>query len=166
MNWKKFFIAFIAAFVFAHCFVSSSSAQSASPERLVDDFAKAWNSHDGKAFDRLFTDDVIWVPIAEVRTEGRIVKELAEIHTTGWAKSTTVIPSATKVRTLRPDVAVILFHLTLAGRLDKQQKRMPDVDRAMIVVAVKGSDGWRIAAGQITKPAPTVINPPPPRFAK
>lgn len=51
MNWKKLFIAFVAAFVFAHCFVASSSAQSASPERLVDDYAKAWNSHDGKAFD-------------------------------------------------------------------------------------------------------------------
>ena len=149
MNWKQFFIAFFAAFVFAHCFVASSSAQSASPERLVDDYAKAWNSHDGKAFERLFTDDVIWVAADGGRTECSIGKELAEIHTIGWAKHSTVIPSATKVRTLRPDVAVIFFHLTLAGH---QQGKPIEVDRAMIVVAVKGSDGWRIAAGQITKP--------------
>ncbi len=160
MNWKKLFIALVAAFVFAHCFVASSSAQSASPERLVDDYAKAWNSHDGKAFDRLFTDDVIWVAGDAGRTEGSIGKELAEIHTTGWAKETTVTQSAIKVRKLRRDVAVILFHLTLAGQVDG--KSMPAVDRAMIVVAVKRSGGWRIAAGQITKPAPRpVINPRP-----
>ena len=151
MNWKKLFIAFVAAFVFAHCFVASSSAQSASPETLIDDYGKAWNSHDGKAFERLFTDDVIWVAADGGRTECSIGKELAEIHTTGWAKETTVTQSAIKVRTLRPDVAVILFHWTLVAQ---QQGKRVEADRAMIVVAVKGSDGWRIAAGQITKPAP------------
>lgn len=151
MNWKQFFIAFFAAFVFAHCFVASSSAQSASPETLIDDYGKAWNSHDGKAFERLFTDDVIWVDGQGKRTEGRIGKDLADIHTMAWAKETTVTQSAIKVRTLRPDVAVILFHGTLVAQ---QQGKRIEADRAMIVVAVKGSDGWRIAAGQITKPDP------------
>jgi hypothetical protein len=41
------------------CFAVTSLAQSASPEAVVDDFVKAWNSHDPKAFDRLFIDDAI-----------------------------------------------------------------------------------------------------------
>jgi len=61
----------------------------------VDDFVKAWNSHDPKAFDRLFIDDAVWVPVAEARTEARkdIVKDFAEIHAT-WAETTTVSQSA------------------------------------------------------------------------
>src|SRR5260370_13908167 len=59
------------------CLPVSSSAQSASPEAIVGDFVKAWNSHDMKALDRLLTDDAIWVPVAEVIDEGRgnIVKD-------------------------------------------------------------------------------------------
>jgi uncharacterized protein (TIGR02246 family) len=146
--WKA-----LAPLFLAICFPVSISAQSVSPEAIVDDFVKMWNSQDMKALDRLFTDDATWVPAAEVIDEGRgnIVKDFSEAHTT-WAKTTTVVPtSATKVRTLRPDIAVVLFHL---GFVEKQGNRIPDIDRAMLVVAVKQSDGWRIAVGQITKQSP------------
>jgi uncharacterized protein (TIGR02246 family) len=129
--------------------------QSTTPAAAVDDFAKAWNSHDAKAFERLFTEDITWVPIAEVRAEGRsdLVKELAEIHTT-WAKNTTVTQSATKVQSVTPNVAVVFFHSLLAGQLDDDGKPLPAADRAMMLVTVKQPDGWRIAAGQVTKPLP------------
>ena len=141
--------------MFAVCLAATSVAQSASPEAIVDDFAKAWNSHEAKAFERLFAEDVIWVPVAEVRAEGRadLVKELAEAHAT-WAKSTTVAQSDTKIQMLGPDVAVVFFHSLLAGQRDEQGKPMPAADRAMMVVVVKQPDGWRIAAGQVTKPSP------------
>ena len=149
--WKLLALMFLSIF-----FVTRSSAQSVTPEATVDDFVKAWNTHDGKAFDRLFTDDVIFVSVAEVRDEGRpdVVKGFTAIHTTGWANNTTVFPSAIKVRTLRSDVSAVLFHMSLAGRQDEQGKRMPDVDRAMLFVAVKKKDGWRIAVGQVTKQSP------------
>jgi hypothetical protein len=66
-----------------------------------------------KAFDRLFTDDAIWVPLAEIMDEGRvsIIKDLGDAHNT-WAKTTTLTRSGPlKVRQVRPDVAVLLFHL-------------------------------------------------------
>lgn len=135
-------------------FAVSSSAQNAHPEAIVGEFVKAWNSYDMKALDRLFTDDATWVPVAEIVDEGRvaIVKDFSEAHTT-WAKNTRVIlTSVPKVRTLRPDTAVILFHL---GFLDKEARRKSNVDRAMLIVAVKQSDGWRIAVGQITKQSPS-----------
>src|SRR5947208_3656101 len=140
--------AHLTALFLSVCFAISGLAQSASPETLVDDFVKAWNSHDGKAFDRLFIDEAIWVPVAEARTEGRrdVVKDFAEIHAT-WAKTTTVRQSAIKVQQLRPDVAVILFH----AKFLENGKEVPGVDRAMVIVAVKQPGGWRIATGQITK---------------
>jgi len=111
--------------------VATSAAQSASPETLVQDFVNAWNSHDGKVFDRLFIEDAIWVPVA---------------HAT-WAKTTTLSQSAIKVQQLRPDVAVILFH----AKFVEDGKEVPGIDRAMVIVAVKEADGWKIATGQITK---------------
>jgi uncharacterized protein (TIGR02246 family) len=105
-----------------------------------------------KAWGRLFTDDAIWVTVAESRTAGRsnIIKDFGETHAT-WAKDTAIVQSATEVRRVSPDAAVILFR---AGFLDKQGKLNPDSNRALLVVAVKQSDGWRIAAGQLAHPSP------------
>ena len=127
---------------------ATSAAQSATPEAVVDDFVKAWNSHDVKAFDRLFSEDAIWVPVAEVRVVGHsdVVAGFEEIHTT-WAKTTTITAKEIKVQLVRPDVAVILFH----SKYLQDGKEVPVLDRAMMLVAVKGADGWKIAAGQLTK---------------
>jgi len=129
-------------------FAATSAAQSATPVAVVDDFLKAWNSHDANAFDRLFTKDAIWVPVAETRVVGHsdVIKEFEQIHTK-WAKKTTIIARDIKAQSIRPDVAVILFH----GKFVQDAKEVPALDRAMIMVAVKQADGWRVAAGQVTK---------------
>jgi uncharacterized protein (TIGR02246 family) len=120
------------------------------PESVVEAFVAAWNGHDIEAFDRLFVDNAIWVPVAEARVEGRaaIVADFEEIHTT-WAATTTVTASDITVRQVRPDVAVVFYH---ARYLDGGVV-VPGVDRAMIVIAVFAHDRWRIAAGQVTKEA-------------
>jgi uncharacterized protein (TIGR02246 family) len=148
----RLFLKVLVSMFFVICFVASSLAQSASPNALVEDYVKAWNSHDKKAWGRLFTNDAIWVTVAEDRTAGRsnIVKDFGETHAT-WAKNTSVVQSAIEVRKVSPNVAVILFR---AGFLDKQGKLIPDSNRALLVVAMKQSDGWRITAGQLAHPSP------------
>ncbi len=143
LSFKSIAALFVSGFLAA-----TAAAQSASPEAVVQDFVSAWNSHDVKVFDRLFSDDTIWVPVAEARVIGHrdVIKGFEEIHTT-WAKSTTITASDIKVQTVRPDVAVILFH----ARYLKDGKEVPGLDRAMMIVAVKQPDGWRISAGQLTK---------------
>ncbi len=142
----------LVSMFFVICFVASSVAQSASPKALVEDFVKAWNTHDQKAWGRLFTDDAIWVVVAEDRLEGRsnIVEDWGKAHTT-WAKNISIVQSAVEVRKVSRDAAVILFR---AGFLDKQGKLIPDSDRAMLVVVTKQSGGWRINAGQLAHPSP------------
>jgi len=129
-------------------FAATTAAQSPTPEAVVDDFVKAWNAHNVRAFDRLFTADAVWVPVAEARVVGHadVVKGFEEIHT-AWAKETAIAARDIRVQSVRPDVVVILFH----AKFMEGGKEVPGLDRAMIIVAVKQADGWRIAAGQLTK---------------
>lgn len=129
-------------------FAATSAAQSATPVALVEDFLKAWNSDDAKAFDRLFTADAIWVPVAERRVVGHadVIKEFEQIHTK-WAKKSTIIARDIKVQSISPEVVVILFQ----AKFVQDAKEAPALDRGMIMVAVKQADGWRVAAGQVAK---------------
>jgi uncharacterized protein (TIGR02246 family) len=120
------------------------------PESVIERFVLAWNAHDMNAFATLFTDDASWVPVAEQRLEGRtnIVADLQRAHES-WARTVSVaISGKPNIRLLRPDVGVILCHVGY-----------PDTDgalsrpgNALMIIAVKESNEWRIAAGQITKP--------------
>jgi hypothetical protein len=61
-------------------FAATSAAQSATPVAVVEDFLKAWNSHGANAFDPLFTENAIWVPVAERRVAGHadVIKEFEQ----------------------------------------------------------------------------------------
>lgn len=128
-------------------------AQSITAEGLTENFVAAWNAHEASGFERLFTEDAVWVPVAEVRDEGReaILKDLMAAHTT-WAKKTKIaLEGQSTVRQLKPDVAVIFFKMKF---LDAAGKPIPQQERAMVLVATHAADGWRISAGQLTKESP------------
>jgi len=130
---------------------SAAIAAPRSPDILPDRFVAAWNSHDPKAFESLYTADAVWVPVAEERTEGRaaITAAFASIHTgKGWATATTIARrDRPEVHVLTPDVATIFFHMDFL----KDGKPIAGLERAMILVAVRSRGGWRVAAGQLTK---------------
>ncbi len=130
-------------------------AHAAGPESLPDRFIAAWNAHDPKAFEALYTQDAVWVPIAEERTEGRtaITSEFAKIHTGGgWAMRVTIAKKEVpEVHLVRPDVATIFFHLDFL----MDGKPVPGLQRALILVASETKGDWKIAAGQLTKESPT-----------
>ena len=128
-------------------------AHAAGPDALPDRFIAAWNAHDPKAFEALYTPDAVWVPIAEERTEGReaIVSEFAKIHVGGWAQKVTITKKdVPEVHRLRPDVATIFFHMNflMNGQV------VPGVQRALILVATESNGEWKFSAGQLTKESP------------
>jgi uncharacterized protein (TIGR02246 family) len=141
-----------ASFLFAAllCF-APALAHAAGPEDLPNRFVAAWNAHDLKAFEGLYTTDAVWVPVAEERTEGRdaILSEFAKIHTGGgWAMKTTIASKDTpEVHLLRPDVATVFFHMDFL----MNGQPVPGLQRAMILVATSTNGDWKIAAGQLTK---------------
>lgn len=128
-------------------------AWAAGPEALPDRFVAAWNAHDPKAFEALYTPDAVWVPVAEERTEGRqaIVSEFAKVHVGGWAQKTTItMKDVPEVHLLRPDVATIFFHMDFL----MNGQPVPGMQRAMILVATASNGEWKISAGQLTKESP------------
>ena len=125
-------------------------AAATGPETLIAAFVDAWNAHQPQGFERLFTEQAVWVPIAEVRDEGRaaIVQDLAAAHAS-WAGKTTIAPfGPSTVRLPKPGVATLFFRVRF---LDAKGQPIAGVERALLLVAVETAEGWRIAAGQLTK---------------
>ena len=118
------------------------------PEAVVQRFVNAWNSHDMEAFNQLFADDAIWVPVAESRLQGRaaILEDFTLAPT--WAKTTTIASSELTVQKLSPAVSALFLRLRY---LDADGQTNPGVNHAVLIVAVKESGLWKIASGQITK---------------
>ena len=130
----------------------SGYAGVSAPQEIPQEFVTIWNSHEASGFEHFFTEDAVWVPVAETRDEGRenIVKDLMVAHTS-WAKKTRIqldesIPVT--VRFVRPEVATIFFRMKF---LDQQNQPIAGLERAMVVVAVKDSNEWKVSAGQLTK---------------
>jgi uncharacterized protein (TIGR02246 family) len=134
---------------------AGNPAQTVGPGDLVDGFIRAWNTHDMKAFGRLFTEDADWVSVAGIWVKGRarIQAEHEEAHAT-FFKTTTLASTGTAVRLLRPDVAVIHFNWELTDRLDREGKPRGPRRGIITIVATKQADGWRISAGQNTNALP------------
>ena len=125
----------------------AAAAQSGADE-LIERFVQAWNAHDMKAFEALYTADATWVPTFDIRHEGRdeIVADLRKAHE-GWAKSSTLEASKPLVKSLRSDVATVQFNVMVTGRKDQAP-----LGRTLLLVASKEVGGWKIVAGQLTKP--------------
>ena len=125
------------------------------PESLADGFVAAWNSHDAREFERLFTADAYWVPTVDSRLDGRaaIAADLEKAHRS-WARHTTLAIDRAGVtsRQIAPGVAVVLFHAPFR----QADGTLTSPGNAVMLVAVKDHSTWRIASAQITKPGETV----------
>jgi uncharacterized protein (TIGR02246 family) len=120
----------------------------ATAESLVERFVAAWNSHDLAAFEKLFTSEATWVATFDARDEGReaVLKDFRIAHE-GWAKNSSVAASDALVTNLRPDVAIVQFNLMMTMDQGKEP-----LGRTLLLAASRETDGWKIAAGQLTKP--------------
>ncbi len=158
LGWGKAIMRHIAAvFLSVAAVPGYAQAPITSPAQLPDRFIAAWNGHDLKAFERLYTPDATWVPVAEERTEGRdaIISEFGKVHVgKGWAVHTTIaMKGQPMIHMIRPDVATIFFHMDFIA----DGKPVAGLQRALILVATAERGEWKIAAGQLTKestPAP------------
>jgi uncharacterized protein (TIGR02246 family) len=127
---------------------ANAAAPVATAESLVERFVAAWNSHDLAAFEKLFTSEATWVATFDARQEGReaVLKGFRIAHE-GWAKSSSIAASDALVTNLRRDVAIVQFNAMMTPGQGKEA-----LGRTLLLVASRGVDGWRIAAGQLTKP--------------
>jgi hypothetical protein len=67
----------------------------------------------------------------------------------GWARESTLATSKLSVQRLGRDTAVVHFNVSISppATIDR-----PPLERTLMLVVVEQQDGWRIAAGELTKP--------------
>jgi hypothetical protein len=71
------------------------------------------------------------------RVRGRVIE----------VKSSSVAASDALVTNPRPDVAIVQFNLMMTPSVGKEP-----LGRTLLLVASREAGGWKIAAGQLTKP--------------
>ena len=137
--------------VFALLGVPLCIAQGATPEATADLFARAWTAHDMAMFNSIFTDDVRFIPNYDVMNEGRerVVADL-DAGLSGWARGSTLTTSKVSVQQISADTAVVHLNVSVSPPAGVD---FPPLGRTLMLVVVKQPDGWRIATGQLTKPA-------------
>jgi uncharacterized protein (TIGR02246 family) len=135
------FLVLVSSFLFIR---ASPAAENSGPESVVGRFVQAWNAHDQNAIASVFAEDAYLVQNVNSRIAGRenIVADFKKAFETS-KKTTVLAASDIVVHSLRPDVAVILFRTQFVGQ---------EQPRAVLLVVMKQSEEWRVAALQITKP--------------
>jgi uncharacterized protein (TIGR02246 family) len=113
---------------------------------LADAFVHAWNTHDGRAFGRLYADDADWVTVGGERHRGRVAVEgaLAREHA-GWARTTTLRATEPVVRVIDSENAIVMFEWEIT-RMEESEVR--PLRGNTLLVAAKQDGRWIIIAGQ------------------
>ena len=116
---------------------------------LIDSWEKAWNSHDMRAFGRLFHEDGVWILWTGEVWKGRTLIEEghAAVHKTVFRNSVQR-ERLEELTFVGPDAAVVRFYSTLTG-----DERFPDkVVRSRKILIVTKRDGtWKVGWGQNTR---------------
>jgi uncharacterized protein (TIGR02246 family) len=95
---RKLLVAFVIVFGWT---AGAAAGQTSAAGTLADAFVDAWNTHDVRAFGRLYADDADWVTVAGERHKGRVAVEgvLAKEHA-GWARTTILRATGVAVRAI------------------------------------------------------------------
>lgn len=134
---------------------AQSEADSADLEQLPQRFSAAWAAHDGARLARLMAEDVGFVTVGASWLQGR--KDFETYHKRlleGRFKDSTITPIETRLRFLRPDLAIIRWSWRIEG--DKDFDGTPRGPRfgLFTMVAEKRGAEWQVVAAQNTNGGP------------
>lgn len=124
-------------------------------ERLPQGFSAAWARHDGAQLARLMSEDVDFVTVGASWLQGR--KDFETYHQrllSGRFKSSTITPLETRLRFIRPDLALLRWSWRIEG--DKEFDGTPRPARfGLFTMLVEKRNGtWQILAAQNTNGGP------------
>ena len=116
---------------------------------IVDEWEKAWNSHDMHAFANLFHEDGVWILWTGDVWKGRnaIEEGHAAVHKTVFRDSIQR-ERLEELTFVGPDAAVIRFYSTLTG-----DERAPGktIRSRKILIVTKRAGAWKVGWGQNTR---------------
>ena len=108
---------------------------------------QAWNTHDARAFGRLYADDAEWITVGGERHKGRVAVEgaLAKEHAS-WARTTTLRATDVVVRDIDSEHAIVMFRWEVTRTEDGVAKPLAG---NTLLVAAKHDGRWIIVVGQV-----------------
>jgi uncharacterized protein (TIGR02246 family) len=101
----------VALVILFGCMARVAAGQNSSAAgALAAAFVDAWNTHDSRAFGRLYADDADWVTVGGETHKGRVPVEaaLAKEHAS-WARTTTLRATDVVVRAIDSENAIVMF---------------------------------------------------------
>jgi uncharacterized protein (TIGR02246 family) len=128
------------------------AAPDATPVRaLAEQYVKALNAHDTKAFSQLLTDDAEWLTFNSGHLKGRqqIIENMTRSHQTQYKESVWSVEGV-EVAFLKPDVALVYVDWSIRGERDSGGRTIPPHSSVFGWVVVKQPDGWKIRSAQNT----------------
>jgi uncharacterized protein (TIGR02246 family) len=134
--------------------------------KIASGFAEAWNRHDMKALSMLFAEDADFVNVVGLWWKGRseIEKQHAAAHA-DWFKDSRLTMTATAIRFLAPDLAVVHPTWDLVGARGPLNLERAPRKGIMIQVMKREGGRWWIVAAQNTDivplPGPAPVKTPP-----
>jgi uncharacterized protein (TIGR02246 family) len=123
----------------------------AAVRELPQAFSMAFNKHDGHALAAIMADDVDFVTVGLTWLHGRA--DFEKYHTrllVGRFKDITLTVLETRVRFIRPDVAVVHHSWAVQGDKNVDGSARPQRFGLMTIVAEKRNGTWLVAAAQNT----------------
>lgn len=140
---RKHLVAFVIVFGWT---AGAAAGQTSAAGALVDAFVNAWNTHDVRAFGRLYADDADWVTVGGERHKGRVAVEgvLAKEHA-GWARTTILRETGVAVRAIDSENAIVMFKWEITRT---EESGVTPLRGNTLLVAAKRDGRWIITAGQ------------------
>jgi uncharacterized protein (TIGR02246 family) len=130
---------------------SISGAQTRGPDEVVDMFARAWNTHNMKAFGDVLSDDADWATVAGARIKGRTeIQAFLDKEQNGWARTTSISTNGTAVRVLGAEAAAVHFNWEITGAIGRDGQPAAPARGVSLFVVAKQPAGWRVVAGQVS----------------
>ena len=148
----------LAALISAPAAMAQQAADTESEaaiRQVIVEMTDGFNSHDGKAASRMYTQDARLVTVRGDIMSGpaEIEKGLSAIFA-ARAKAATMRTLDVKVRLIKPDVAFAYVTNELSGLVAPDGRSLPAHQELSLRVFVKDSVGWRVAAFHNTIIAP------------
>jgi uncharacterized protein (TIGR02246 family) len=119
--------------------------------KVIAGFGDAWNTHDMKAFSKLFREDAEWINVVGMHWHGRdaIVAATTAFHETIFKNNQMKIDSL-ETRSLGAGYAIAVATITVDGFTTPSGQVRPKSQDRETFVLVKGPEGWKLAHGHNT----------------
>lgn len=134
----------------------SQAADEAAIRKLLDNREIAWEKQDVAGLIAPFAEDSDYIDSSGAIITGRkaIESQYKKNFASAHYKNSRSTQKITKVRMVRPDVAIVDAEWTLSGLQSNEDTPLPDRKGSTLLVIVKESEDWKIVTLRVA------ISPP------